>query len=474
MSRKKLAPSSQSAYRMEHDSLGEIPVPVEALWGAQTQRAVENFEVSQLRMSRQMIRSLGLIKAIAATTNAELHLLDDDVANAISRAGMDVSDGKYDEQFPVDIFQTGSGTSSNMNANEVVAKLASRRLRRKVHPNDHVNLGQSSNDTLPTAIHLAACLLVEEQLKPALVQLRSVIDQKGQQLEGLVKTGRTHLMDALPIRFEQELSGWSQQISNGIARLDATLPRLSRLAQGGTAIGTGVNAHPGFSARFARNLSKHTGLKFRASLNHFESLSCMDAANELSGQLKVIAGSMMKIANDLRWMNSGPLSGLQEISLPVLQPGSSIMPGKVNPVAPEAVCMIAAKVMGNDASIGIAAQSGNFQLNVMLPLIAHSLIESLELLASGAKLLGEKAIAGFTVNQAHIDSALSRNPVLVTALNPVIGYDLGAKIAKQAYRENRPVLEVALEQTDLSEAELRRYLDPAAMTLGGVPKAGRK
>ena len=335
MSRKKLAPSSQSAYRMEHDSLGEIPVPVEALWGAQTQRAVENFEVSQLRMSRQMIRSLGLIKAIAATTNAELHLLDDDVANAISRAGMDVSDGKYDEQFPVDIFQTGSGTSSNMNANEVVAKLASRRLRRKVHPNDHVNLGQSSNDTLPTAIHLAACLLVEEQLKPALVQLRSVIDQKGQQLEGLVKTGRTHLMDALPIRFEQELSGWSQQISNGIARLDATLPRLSRLAQGGTAIGTG------------------------------------DAANELSGQLKVIAGSMMKIANDLRWMNSGPLSGLQEISLPVLQPGSSIMPGKVNPVAPEAVCMIAAKVMGNDASIGIAAQSGNFQLNVMLPLIGH-------------------------------------------------------------------------------------------------------
>ena len=457
-----------SRTRIERDSLGEMQVPMQALWGAQTQRAVENFPVSGLRMPRQFIRALGLVKATAAEANAALGLLDAARAEAIRAAAGEVSEGRHDEQFPVDVFQTGSGTSSNMNANEVTARLASRASKLEVHPNDHVNYGQSSNDVIPTALHIGAALAVHEQLKPALAHLHKTIEAKARSLRGQVKTGRTHLMDAMPLRFDQELSGWAQQVKNGGARLDAALPRLLALAQGGTAVGTGINAHPRFAPAFARLLARRTGLKFVPSPNAFESLSTVDAAAELSGQLKVIAGSLMKIANDLRWMNSGPLAGLGEIALPTLQPGSSIMPGKVNPVIPEATCMVAAQVIGNDATITIAAQSGNFQLNVMLPVVAHNLLQSIELLANVSRLLADKAIEGFTVNQAHIAEALAKNPILITALNEKIGYERGAAIAKRAYKEQRPVLEVALEETGLPERTLRRLLDPAVLTSGGI------
>jgi len=458
--------------RVERDSLGEMQVPMQALWGAQTQRAVENFPVSGLRMPRQFIRALGLVKATAAEANAALGLLDTPRAEAIRAAAWEVSEGRYDEHFPVDVFQTGSGTSSNMNANEVIARLASRVSKLEVHPNDHVNYGQSSNDAIPTALHIGAALAVHEQLKPALSHLHKAIEAKARSLKGQVKTGRTHLMDAMPLSFEQELSGWAQQVKNGLARLEAVQPRLLALAQGGTAVGTGINAHPRYAASFARLLARRTGLKFVPSPNAFESLATVDAAAELSGQLKVIAGSLMKIANDLRWMNSGPLAGLGEIALPTLQPGSSIMPGKVNPVIPEATCMVAAQVIGNDATITIAAQSGNFQLNVMLPVVAHNLLQSIELLANVSRLLADKAIAGFTVNQAHIDEALAKNPILITALNEKIGYERGAAIAKRAYQEKRPVLEVALEETGLPERTLRRLLDPAALTTGDIKGGG--
>ena len=466
--KKRSAVPADAAFTAMRDSLGTVQVPTAALWGAQTQRAVDNFPVSGLRLPRGFIRALGLIKATAAEVNADLGLLEPRLAAAIRSAALEVARGDHDAQFPVDVFQTGSGTSSNMNANEVIATLAARRLRRAVHPNDHINLGQSSNDTIPTAIHVSAALAMHEQLRPALKHLTSVIDRRGRSLSKIVKTGRTHLMDAMPLRFDQELSGWSQQIRNGVERLDASLPRILRLAQGGTAVGTGINAHPRFARAFARALSQQTGLRFVTSPNLFESLASQDAACELSGQLKVIACSLMKIANDLRWMNSGPLAGLGEIELPVLQPGSSIMPGKVNPVIPESVCMVAAKVIGNDTSITIAAQSGTFQLNVMLPLIAHDLLQSIELLTSASRLLADKAIAGFTVRQAHIEENLARNPMLITAANPVLGYELGAAIAKQAYAEGRAVLDVAKEKSGLSESKLRRLLDPAALTRGGV------
>ena len=466
-------PPVRPARRTEHDSLGPVQVPAEALWGAQTQRAVDNFPVSGLRMPRAFIRALGLIKAAAADTNAELDLLDRRTAAAIRRAAMAVGDGEHDDQFPVDVFQTGSGTSTNMNANEVIASLAGAALKRAVHPNDEVNLGQSSNDTIPTAIHVAAALELEGRLRPALAHLATCIERRARELRGVVKTGRTHLMDAMPLRFDQELSAWAQQVRNGLDRLDATAPRLRRLAQGGTAVGTGINAHPRFAGRFARNLSRLSGLRLVPSPNFFESLASQDTACELSGQLRVIAVSLTKIGNDLRWMNSGPLAGLGEIALPALQPGSSIMPGKVNPVIPEAVCMVAAKVVGNDATITLAAQSGNFQLNVMLPLIAHDLLQSIELLASASRLLADKAIAGFTVREERIAESLSRNPVLITAANPVIGYEKGAAIAKKAYREGRPVIDVARQESGLSEARLKRLLDPAGLTRGGLAGGGK-
>src|SRR5882757_11439104 len=367
-------------FRIEHDSMGELEVPANAMWGAQTQRAYNNFPVSGLRMPRGFIRALGLIKATAAEVNAELGLLDEAIAQAIVAAALEVAGGKHDAQFPIDVFQTGSGTSTNMNANEVIAHLASRVVHGKVHPNDHVNLGQSSNDTIPTAIHVSAALALREQLLPALKHLGKAIDKKAKSLKGVTKTGRTHLMDAMPVRFDQELGGWSQQIHNGIDRLKACGPRIRRLAQGGTAVGTGINAHPKFGVKFAKLLAKRTGIAFEPSPDYFESLSSQDAAVELSGALKTIAVSLTKIANDLRWMNSGPLAGLGEIALPALQPGSSIMPGKVNPVIPEAAAMIAAQVIGNDVTISVAGQSGNFQLNVMLPVIAYNLLESIRLL----------------------------------------------------------------------------------------------
>ena len=459
---------SDKEFRVEHDSMGELKVPATALWGAQTQRAVENFPISGLPMPRAFIRALGLIKWAAAGANSELGLLTTQKAVAIQSAAQAVADGRHDEHFPVDVFQTGSGTSSNMNANEVIARLATAELGSEVHPNDDVNMGQSSNDVIPTAVHLSAALLVHEQLLPALRHLHETLQDKATECERIVKTGRTHLMDAMPIRLDQEISGWASQIAHGIERIEGCLPRLCRLAQGGTAVGTGINAHPNFGAKVAVLLSEQSGLEFAPASNYFEALSSQDTAVELSGQLKTVAVSLMKIANDLRWMNSGPLAGLAEIALPALQPGSSIMPGKVNPVIPEAVAMVAAQVIGNDTTITIAGQSGNFQLNVMLPVVGYNLTRSVELLANASKVLADRAVAGFTVNQDKLNEALDRNPILVTALNPVIGYEKGAAIAKKAYAQGRPVREVAAEETDLTDAELDRLLDALELTRGGI------
>lgn len=459
---------SKQDFRLEHDSMGELQVPADALWGAQTQRAVDNFPISGLTLPRAFIRALGLIKASAAQANLELGLLDAGRAHAIIKASLAVAAGEYDRHFPIDVFQTGSGTSSNMNANEVIAHLASRDLGQQVHPNDHVNMSQSSNDVVPTAIHVSAMLSVQETLLPALQHLAQTIRSKGQSLDHVVTTGRTHLMDAMPLRLSQELGGWAGQLELAQARIQASLERVKFLAQGGTAVGSGINAHPQFSAYFVRLLSERSGQSFAPASDFFTALSSQDSALELSGQLKVLAAALMKIANDLRWMNSGPLAGIGEINLPALQPGSSIMPGKVNPVIPEAVTQVAAQVIGNDAAITIAAQSGNFQLNVMLPVIAYNLLQSIEILARVMPLLADKAIAGFTVNTARIEQALARNPILITALNKVIGYEQGAKIAKRAYAEGRPLLEVAHEMTGLDEETLKQLLDPIRLTRGGI------
>jgi len=455
-------------FRIERDSMGELRVPADAEWGAQTQRAVDNFPISGLTMPRAFVAALGLIKWAAAEVNRDLGLLDAEIAAAIQAVALEVAGGDHYGQFPVDVFQTGSGTSSNMNANEVIGRLASARLGRTVHPNDHVNMGQSSNDVVPTAIHISAAIGLTEDLLPSLKYLAELIENKAKETKGSVKTGRTHLMDAMPIRFDQELTGWSTQIRSDYQRVAGVLMRLSGLAQGGTAVGTGINAHPEFGVRFAAALASKTGIAFRPADSYFEALSSQDTAVELSGQLKTTAVSLMKIANDLRWMNSGPLAGLGEIALPALQPGSSIMPGKVNPVVPEAVTMVAAQVIGNDATITIAGQSGNFQLNVMLPVVAHNLLESIRILASASRALGDAAITGFSVQQARLEDALRRNPILVTALNPVIGYEKGAAVAKQAYREGRPIIDVAAAETDLGRDELERLLDPAGLTAGGI------
>ena len=458
-----------TSFRLERDSMGELQVPAEALWGAQTQRAVQNFPISGLTLPRAFIAALGLVKQAAARANTGLGLLDAEVARAIDSAAADVEKGRHDTQFPIDVFQTGSGTSTNMNANEVIASLASRRLGRPVHPNDHVNMGQSSNDVIPTTIHVSAAVLVRRELVPALEHLRDVLRVKEREIGSIVKTGRTHLMDAMPVTLGQELSGWRTQIESGVARLAAVEPRLLALAQGGTAVGTGINAHPQFGARFCEELEQLTGLAFQPARNYFEALSSQDTAVELSGQLKVLAVSLMKIANDLRWMNSGPLAGLGEIALPALQPGSSIMPGKVNPVIPEATAMVAAQVIGNDLTITVAGQSGNFQLNVMLPVVAYNLLESIRLLANVSRALADSAIAGFKVNESRLVEALDRNPILVTALNPVIGYEKGAAIAKRAYAEGRPIREMAAKMTDLPPEELARLLDPAELARGRGP-----
>ncbi|MFZ5466812.1 MAG: class II fumarate hydratase [Pseudomonadota bacterium] len=454
-------------FRIEKDSMGELRVPADALWGAQTQRAVDNFHIGGRPMPRAFLRALGLIKAACAKANAELGLLDPARAEAIGRCALQVAEGQFDEQFPVEVFQTGSGTSSNMNANEVIARLAST-AEHPVHANDHVNMGQSSNDVIPTAIHVSAALEISECLLPAIAHLRGTIERRGEEWKDVVKTGRTHLMDAMPITLGQELSGWAAQLAAGEARLRDSLVRLRALPQGGTAVGTGINAPEDFGQRVAAELFRLTGVPFAPMDNLFMGLASQDAAVEASGQLRALAVALMKIANDLRWMNSGPLAGLAEIRLPALQPGSSIMPGKVNPVIPEAVMMASARVMGHDAAIAIGGQAGNFQLNVMLPLIADSLLDSIRLLSNACRSLADKAIAGMQLNPAQLEAALARNPILVTALNPIIGYEKGAAIAKRAYAEGRTLLEVALEETDMDEETLRRLLDPAALAQGGI------
>ena len=455
------------AFRTEHDSMGELQVPADALWGAQTQRAVQNFPISGRPMPRGFIRALGLVKAAAAEVNAGLGLLPEKSGKAIRAAALEVAEGKHDAHFPVDIYQTGSGTSSNMNANEVIATLAST-ASRKVHPNDHVNLGQSSNDVVPTAIRVSAQLAVVEDLLPALKHLRRTIDKRGKALGKVVKTGRTHLMDAMPLTFAQEFGAWSSQIASAEARLGDTLKRLRRLPIGGTAIGTGINAHPQFGKKVARALSTMARTRFESAEDKFEGIATQDDAVELSGQLNALAVALIKIANDLRWMNSGPLGGLGEIELPALQPGSSIMPGKVNPVIPEATVMVAAQVIGHHAAITVAGQTGNFQLNVALPLIAANLLDSIQLLSNVTRLLANDAIAGLKVRRENVDAALARNPILVTALNPIIGYEKAAAIAKRAYKEQRPVLDIAREDSGLSDAELDTLLDPAELTKGGI------
>ena len=454
--------------RIERDSMGEQQVPVDALYGAQTQRAVDNFPISGKPMPTQFIRALILAKAAAARANVELNQISAAQGKAISDAAQGLLEGDFMQHFPVDIFQTGSGTSSNMNANEVIATLASRMLGEPVNANDHVNCGQSSNDIIPTTIHVSAALALHEQLLPALLHLVQAIERKAEQVHHHVKTGRTHLMDAMPVRMSQVLNGWAQQLKANIGHLQDLLPSLQALAQGGTAVGTGINAHPEFAARFSRHLSQLTDVQFTPGKDLFALIGSQDTAVSVSGQLKATAVSLMKIANDLRWMNSGPLAGLGEIELQALQPGSSIMPGKVNPVIPEATAMVAAQVIGNDSVITVAGQSGNFELNVMLPIIAHNLLSSIELLANSSRLLGDKAIATFKVNESRLQEALSRNPILVTALNPIIGYQKAAEIAKQAYKEGRAVIDVALEHTDLSRSQLEELLNPEKLTAGGV------
>ncbi len=446
--------------RIEHDSMGALKVPSQALYAAQTQRAVNNFPVSGLAMPAAFIRALGDVKASAAAANLELGTLSKPIANAIIKAASQVASNELDEHFPVDVFQTGSGTSSNMNANEVIANLASKALGESVHPNDHVNYGQSSNDVIPTAIHVSAACQLSEHLLPAIAHLRTTIDQRSRELRKTVKTGRTHLMDAMPLSMGQELSAWSAQLASATRRINDTRKRLMLLAQGGTAVGTGVNAPLGFAPCFARHLSERTGLAFKPNRNAFESISSQDTAVELSGQLKTLAVALMKIANDLRWMNSGPLAGLGEIALPALQPGSSIMPGKVNPVIPESVAMVSAQVIGNDSCITVAGQSGNFQLNVMLPVIAYNLLQSIELLGNASRLLADDAIAGFTVRADILNESLHRNPILVTALNSEVGYNKAAEIAKAAYQQGRPIAEVAAEMTDIEPKRLKQLLDP--------------
>ncbi|SHE40984.1 class II fumarate hydratase [Thermomonas hydrothermalis] len=464
--------ANASGFRIEHDSMGALQVPADALWGAQTQRARDNFHISGRPMPAAFVRALALVKAAAAMVNGHLGLLDPPRADAIVAAATAIAGGAHADQFPVDRYQTGSGTSSNMNANEVIAHLASAACGQPVHPNDHVNLGQSSNDVVPTAIRVMAALEVRQSLLPALTHLRKTIGKRAKTLDSVVKTGRTHLMDAMPLTFAQELSAWAAQLDSAQARIEDSLKRVRRLPIGGTAIGTGINAHPKFGKRVAKALVAATGIKFVQADNLFEGLAAQDDLVELSGQLNALAVALMKIANDLRWMNSGPLAGLGEIELPALQPGSSIMPGKVNPVIPEAVCMVCAQVIGLHQAVTVAGQSGNFQLNVMLPLIACNLDEAIGLLTNALRALADQTIAGLRVREDRVAAALARNPILVTALNPVIGYERAAQIAKRAYAEGRPVLEVALEDSGLDADTLRRLLDPAALTHGGIQAAG--
>ena len=455
--------------RIERDSMGELEVPETALYGAQTQRAIDNFPVSGKTMPETFIRALLTAKSAAAQANAKLELLPLNVANAISEVVAELlASPDLMSHFPVDVYQTGSGTSSNMNANEVLATLASAKVGEVVSANDHINYGQSSNDIIPTTIHISATVEVTEQLLPALEYLHDAIVSKAKTVDHHIKTGRTHLMDAMPVRLSQSLLSWATQIEQNIFFIKATLPKLQSLAQGGTAVGTGINAHPDFAVEFNKQLSAVTGIEFSPADNLFTHINTQDVVVALSGQLKTTAVSIMKIANDLRWMNSGPLAGLGEIALEALQPGSSIMPGKVNPVIPEAATMVSAQVIGNDAAITIGGQAGNFELNVMLPMIADNILSSIKLLANVSRLLADKAITTFTVNEDQLKLALGRNPILVTALNPIIGYAKAAEVAKKAYKDGRAVLDVAEEETNIPREELEKLLDPAKLAEGGL------
>jgi fumarate hydratase, class II len=455
--------------RIERDSMGELNVPSDALYAAQTQRAVENFPISGRGMPESFMRALLMAKAAAAKANVKLEQIPEDIGVAICQAVEQMlASENFMIHFPVDVFQTGSGTSSNMNVNEVLGTVATSILGKLVNPNDHVNCGQSSNDIIPSTIHISAALGLEKQLLPALDHLSQVIKTKAQSVDSYIKTGRTHLMDAMPIRLSQSLLSWASQIDQAKSAICNSQESILRLAQGGTAVGTGINAHPEFANEFNKELSSLTGVRFRPAENFFSYIGTQDAAVSLSGQLKSLAVAIIKIANDLRWMNSGPLAGLGEIELQALQPGSSIMPGKVNPVIPEAAAMVGAQVIGNDAAITIGGQSGNFELNVMLPLIAQNLLDSILLLSNVTRLLADKAIATFLVKEEKLKEALARNPILVTALNPIIGYAKAAEIAKAAYKDNRPVVDVAEELTELSRSELEVLLDPEKLTKGGI------
>ena len=456
------------AFRIEHDSLGEVKVPKKALWGAQTQRAIENFPISGIKFrfpfGRSFIKALGAIKHSAAVANQDLGILTIKKSNAIKSAAKMVMVGEVDDHFPLDVFQTGSGTSTNMNANEVIANIATKKLGADVHPNDDVNMSQSSNDTIPTAICLSTLYDMDEYLLPGLDLLISEIDKKAKSLQGTIKTGRTHLMDAMPIDFSQELSGWSAQLKSCKTSLTNANQRMLQLPQGGTAIGTGVNSHRNFPKAFCQALEKTSGFKVKPATNFFQGLSSQDSSAELSSALKNLALVLMKICNDLRWMNSGPLTGLSDIELEALQPGSSIMPGKVNPVMPEAVSMACADVIGNDLTVSIAVQSGSFQLNVMLPVIAYNVLKSINLLGNSMPLLAKKSIKSFKVNKKNVSENLDRNPILVTALNPIIGYKKAAEIAKKAYKEKRSIVDVAEEMTAIERKELESLLDPKNLT----------
>lgn len=459
-------------FRIEKDSLGEVKVPQKALWGAQTQRALDNFKISGIKFAfpfgRSFIEALGIIKYSAASANNKLKLLPKNKAAAIKTASKDVMLGVYDESFPLDVFQTGSGTSTNMNANEVIANVASKKSKLIINANDDVNMSQSSNDVIPTAICISALIDMHRILLPNMDGLIKAIDAKMKKVKGNTKTGRTHLMDAMPIDFAQELSGWKAQLESSKKTLLAATIRMNELPQGGTAIGTGINTHKDFSKNFCEEVNKISKLKTKPAKNFFQGLSSVDNAAELSSALKNLSTILMKISNDLRWMNSGPLTGLGEIELEALQPGSSIMPGKVNPVVPEAVAMACADVIGNDVSITVASQSGNFQLNVMLPLVAYNLLKSINLLGNAMPLLSNKAIKTFKINKKNINESLSKNPILVTALNRKIGYGKAALIAKKAYKENKAIIDVASEETGISKAELKKLLDPSKLTKGGL------
>jgi fumarate hydratase class II len=456
-------------YRVEHDTMGEVKVPRAALWRAQTQRAVENFPISGRPLESQHIRALALIKAAAARTNKELGVLDADVADAIHDAAREVADGRHDGEFPIDVFQTGSGTSSNMNANEVIASLAGTALGRPVHPNDQVNASQSSNDTFPTSIHVAATAAVTRDLLPALDHLATAFETKATEFESVVKSGRTHLMDATPVTLGQEFGGYAAQIRIGIERLETSLPRLAELPLGGTAVGTGINTPPGFAERVIEILAELTELPLTEARNHFEAQGSRDSLVEASGQLRTIAVSLYKICTDLRWMGSGPRAGLGEIRLPDLQPGSSIMPGKVNPVLPEAMSMVCAQVVGNDATIAFAGASGNFELNVMLPVMAANLLESIRLLSNTARLLADRTVVGIEADVEHCRQLAESSPSIVTPLNRVIGYENAAAVAKRAVKERRTIREIVIdegyvERGVLSEQQLDDALDVLSMT----------